>query len=112
MSLAETDGIVGLGKPWGRTPITSTPRAARSNATEAAIDTTTATRIPGVRGEKRFRPRIVTRLTSPIPSAQAFVWSRFWTKAIISPTRPLASVEKPNSLGSWPMKIVTARPAR
>ncbi len=47
----------------------------------------------------------MTRLTSPIPSAQAFVWSRFWTNAITSPTRPFASVEKPNSLGSWPMKI-------
>ena len=52
------------------------------------------------------------RLSRPMPSAQGLVWSRFWTNAAISATSPLASVLNPNSLGSWPTKITTARPAR
>lgn len=32
------------------------------------------------------------------------------TNATDSSTRPSASVEKPNSFGSWPTKIVNARP--
>ena len=49
-----------------------------------------------------------------MPSAQGFVRPSAtpWRKAAVSATRPSASVEKPNSLGSCPMKMTTARPAR
>ena len=109
---AATAGSVGIGNPCGRTPITETPCAARSSTIESAIATTTATRMPGVRGASRLRPRMIARLSRPMPSAQGFVWSRPWRNATASATRPLASVENPNSFGSWPMKITTARPAR
>ncbi len=39
-----------------------------------------------------------------------FVWSRFEKNALTSSTKVSASVEKPNSLGSWPTKIVIASP--
>ena len=55
---------------------------------------------------------MMPRLSSPIPSAHGFVWSRFWAHATSSATRPLASVLNPNSFGSWPTRITTASPAR
>jgi hypothetical protein len=32
------------------------------------------------------------------------------TNPVISPIRPSASTLKPNSLGSWPTRMVSARP--
>jgi hypothetical protein len=114
MSSTGTAGKLGRGKPWGSTPITETPRAARSSTTEMTIATTTAMRMPGVRGDSRLRPRMMARLSRPMPSAQGFVRPsrRPWTNAWPSAARPSASVENPNSFGSWPMKMTTARPAR
>ena len=108
MSEAWTAGRVGIGKPLGRTPITETPRAARSRTIESPIATTTATRMPGVRGDSRLRPRIRIRLRRPIPSAAGVrLVGTLETNATASLTRPLASVENPNSLGSCPMKMTT-----
>ena len=70
MSASGTLGIDGSGKPCGSAPITSTPRAARSRAVDATSDTTTATRMPGVRGDTTRRPRMIARLMTPIASAQ------------------------------------------
>jgi hypothetical protein len=36
-------------------------------------------------------------------------WTPF-TNARASSIRPSASIENPNSFGSWPIRIVTARP--
>ena len=112
MSSTADDGNEGTGKPWGRMPITSTPCAGRSSTTDSTIETTTATRMPGVLGDTRLRPRMMARLRVPTASAHGFVIPRFWTNATASATSPLASVEKPNSLGSWPTRMTTARPAR
>ena len=81
---------------------------------ESPIATTTATRMPGVRGDARLRPRMMARLSRPIPSAHGLVRpSRTpTTNSRTSSARPPASVENPNSLGSWPMKMTIARPAR
>ena len=95
-----TAGKVGTGKPWGSTPITETPCAARSSTIESTIATTTATRMPGVRGESRLRPRMMARLSRPIPSAHGFVMpSRPWRNATRSSTRPLGVGREPEQLG-------------
>ena len=111
-SVASTAGNAGTGKPWGRIPMTSTPRAARSSTTENPIATTTATRMPGVLGDSHLRPRMRIRLSRPIPSAHGFVISRPMRNATTSPTSPSASVENPKSFGNWLIRMTTARPAR
>ena len=86
-----TAGKRGRGKPWGSTPITETPCAARSSTIESPIATTTAMRMPGVRGESRLRPRMMTRLRRPIPSAHGFV----------SPSEALEERRAPRRRGRW-----------
>ena len=113
-SAASTAGMEGSGKPCGRTPMTETPRAARSRTTERTMATTTATRMPGARGMSRLSPRMMARLSSPMPSAQGFVRPSATPcrKATDSAMSPSASVEKPKSLGSWPIRMTTASPVR
>ena len=83
-----------------------------SNTDAAAIATTTATSTPGTRGSQRPRTRISARLTSPIATAapDRLAEASPWTNARASLIRPLASVENPNSLGSCPIRIVSASP--
>ena len=72
----------------------------------------TATSTAGTFGRKRPSTTITAMLSSPMKAASgtASPSATPWTKACVSPTSPSASVEKPNSFGSWPMKIVRARP--
>ena len=100
------------GNPLGSSPTSETPWLARSNTDAAAIATTTATSTPGTRGSQRPSARISARLTSPIATAAPTVSpdATPWTNACASLIKPLASVEKPNSFGSCPIRIVSARP--
>ena len=80
----------------------------------ARSPTTTATRIPGIRGAAACSPRMMARLRSPIAERPRVRQAVRAPGRTLPPraTRPLASVENPNSFGSWPMKMTTARPAR
>ena len=73
MSEIGTEGNAGTGKPCGSTPMVATPCAARSKTVEMTMATTTAMRMPGVRGENRLSPTMMARLSSPMPSAHGFV---------------------------------------
>ncbi len=105
-------GNVSGGKPDGSVPTSDTPCAPRSNRPDAAIATTTATRIAGTFGTSRLRTRITARLTTPIASAAPTVSPAETpsTNARASSIRLSASVEKPNSFGNWPIRIVIASP--
>ena len=72
----------------------------------------TATSTAGTFGRKRPRITITAMLNNPMAAAAgtASPAARPWTNACASATSPSASVEKPNSFGSWPTKIVRARP--
>ena len=79
----------------------------------AAIDSTTATSTPGTLGSTRCRTRISDQAdASPIASAapHRLAVGTPSTKPRASSIRPSASTEKPNSFGSWPTRIVSARP--
>ena len=105
-------GTVSGGNPLGSLPTSDTPWPARSNTDAAAIATTTATSTPGTRGSQRPSARISARLTRPIATAAPTVSpdATPWMKACASLINPLASVEKPNSFGSCPIRIVSASP--
>ena len=107
-----TRGTVSGGNPLGRVPTSETPWAARSNTDAAAIATMTATSTPGTRGSQRSSAMINPRLTRPIATAAptASPEASPCTKAIASLIKPFASVEKPKSLGSCPIRIVSASP--
>jgi hypothetical protein len=111
-SLRSTFGNRGAGKPWGRVPTSETPWEARSNTCATTIDRITATSTPGTFGSHRSSRRITARAIAPTASAAptASPLTRPFTNAPASRTSPLASVEKPNSFGSWPTRIVRARP--
>ena len=64
-SATATLGKAGMGKPWGKTPTTSTPLAARSKIIDTAMATTTAMRMPGTRGATRFSPRMIEQREQP-----------------------------------------------
>ena len=66
----------------------------------------------GTVGRKRPRTSITAMLNSPMATAAgtASPAATPCTNAAVSPMSPSASVEKPNSLGSWPTRIVRARP--
>jgi hypothetical protein len=80
----------------------------------AAMPTTTATMTPGTAGQNRRRTRITTMPVSPTARAARFTCppDTPWRKSLISVSRPRPSTEKPQSLGSWPARMVTAMPHR
>ena len=71
---------------------------------------TTATRTAGTRRVARGSRNRTARTAIPSMRVTALVWSSPVTNAFTSSTKPLASVENPNSLGSWPTTMVTASP--
>jgi hypothetical protein len=105
-------GTVRGGNPWGRGPTRETPWSARLKALAARIETTTATSTAGSLGTSRWRPAMRTRPSRPIASAAATVspLDSPLAKPVASGISPSASTEKPNSLGSWPIRIVRASP--
>ncbi len=109
-SLALVQGNDGVGSPDGSVPTVFTPSAARSNTADTTVAATTATRTAGTFFESRGRPSSNVRVPSPTSSAVVLVWSRLEKKARTLSTDDSASVEKPNSLGSWPMMMVIASP--
>ncbi len=107
-----TCGTVKAGRPCGSTPIVSTPWASRSKRFTATAVRATTTRTLGTLGMNLFRSRMPASAVSPMRAAVrlASPANRPDRKALVSATRPLASVEKPKSLGSWPMMMVSASP--
>ena len=104
-------GSTGTGRPCGTGPITSSPAvAARLNAADTAVASTTAISTPGQRGRQRRMPRMSTR--QPRPTAMAAGLPRPSRKPrTISTSRasePFTVAEKPISLGSWLMMTVSA----
>ena len=100
----------GVGSPDGSVPTVFTPSAATSNTAETTVAATTATRTAGIFFEMRGSPISSARVPRPNRSAVVFVLSRLEKKARSLSTDESASVEKPKSLGSWPMTIVIASP--
>ena len=105
-----TDGNVRLGNPWGSGPTTSTPLAARSRTPVTTVAPRTATSTAGTFLVTRGSRSRTARVARPIASAVVLVWSSPSRNALISSKNPSASVENPNSFGSWPTMMVTARP--
>src|SRR6516162_2476229 len=72
-SLTWTKGRCGEGNPGGRGPRTDTPaRVARSSAATITVAPTTATRMPGKRGQ-RLRSSMRASVLAPIESVTRFV---------------------------------------
>ena len=77
-----------------------------------AMASTTMTRTAGTFGSQRCRTR--TSTIPPMPTAAAAGTTcpsaSALPKLMSFSTAPSPSTEKPNSLGSWPIRMVTARP--
>ena len=71
---------------------------------------TTATSTAGILVVNRGSTRSSSSTEAPSTSVVRLVWSRLVTNWRTSSTNPSASVEKPNSFGSWPTMMVIARP--
>ena len=106
-------GWSAAGSPWAARPTRPTPWSARSKTDAAAIASTTMTSTaghlraasaaaPGSARSRRSRPRPRRR-----PPRRA---ARPLTNPASSPMKPSASTENPNSFGSWPTRMVSARP--
>src|SRR5690242_19559967 len=108
-SWTDVHGTVGLGNPLGKVPtvliLSDSPRTA-----EITVAPTTATSTAGTFRVILGSTSSTTSTPTPTASAAPFVLSRLSTKATTSPPKELASVEYPNSFGSWPTTIVIARP--
>ena len=98
------------GRPAAVRPTVATPSAASPSAAEAIVAPTTATRIAGSLLVSRGSTSSTARTATPTSSVVVFVWSRPSTNALTSSMKLSASVEKPNSFGSWPTMIVMPRP--
>jgi hypothetical protein len=113
--VGQVDGREGEAREaLGSTPMTFTPSWSRSNRATAAMPTTTATPTAGTAFQNRFRSRMTTMPVSPTARAARFTRPSAtpWTKSLISVSSPRLSIEKPQSLGSWPTRMVTAMPHR
>ena len=66
----------------------------------------------GTFGSQRCSTRItaIPAIPTTAAAATASPWARPLTKPVISPIRPSALTLKPNSFGSWPTRMVSARP--
>ena len=109
-SEAFVHGTAGTGSPRGSVPTTSTPFDTRSSSPTATVAPTTATRTAGTFFDTSGSSSSTASVARPSTSVVAFVWSSPVTNALISSTKPSASVENPNSFGSCPTTIVIARP--
>jgi hypothetical protein len=110
MSPHGTVGTVKGGNPWGSTPTVDTPSAWRSRRLTASAATTTTRRTDGIFGRRRCSRRIPTSEATPSTAAVVLASSSPVRNAVASSMSPSASTEKPNSLGSWPMTMVSASP--
>ena len=112
MSDHSTWGKVNGGKPCGSSPTRETPRSARSKSEVAAIASTTMMSTAGTLGSQRCRTRITTIPLMPTAAAAITVWplATPWTKPTRSPMKPSALTLNPKSFGSWPTRMVSARP--
>ncbi len=106
------NGSDGAGTPRGSTPTVVTSEAARSNTADAIVAPTTATNTAGTIVVRRGSTSSTANTHSPVTSVARLVRSTFRRNWRTSSTKPSASVENPNSLGSCPTMIVTARPLR
>ena len=110
-SSALTCGRWGEGKPVGIGPTTGT---SRSKATTIKMAPITATRTPGMAGSQRRQPRMTAMqprpMTSAVGSASPSATPR--PQARSSGQKPSASMEKPNSFGSWLTTTMMAMPLR
>ena len=111
-SARRTCGMVSGGKPLGSTPTRLTPWPARLNTVVAAIASTTMISTAGTFGSQRCSTRISTIPAIPTAAAAATAspFARPLTKPVTSPIRPSALTLNPNSFGSCPTRMVSARP--
>ena len=74
--------------------------------------TTTATSTAGTLGSSRMSPRIRSSENRPMAADAGTTSPSVMpvTTPLTSPRKLSASIEKPSSLGSWPTRIVRARP--
>ncbi|CAH0327796.1 hypothetical protein SRABI128_06471 [Microbacterium sp. Bi128] len=111
-SAKSTWGMVNGGNPRGSSPTSETPFAARSKTAVAAIAATTMTSTAGTLGSHRCRTSIST--IPPMPTAAAATTVSPLATPSTNPTRsPMKfslSILNPKSFGSWPTRMVIARP--
>ncbi len=107
-----TSGIVSGGKPLGSTPTRLTPWSARLKTVVEAIASTTMTSTAGTFGSQRCSTRITTIPAIPTAAAAATAspLASPLTNPATSPMNPSASTLNPNSFGSCPTRMVSARP--
>ena len=105
-------GMVNGGKPCGSSPTRETPRSARSKSDVAPIASTTMTSTAGTLGSHRCSARISTIPAMPTAAAATTVSPSAtpWTKPTRSPMKPSLLTLNPKSFGSWPTRMVIARP--
>ena len=105
-------GIVNGGNPLGSGPTTDTPWAVEIEQFTATIASTTATRTAGIFGITLCRTRM--RASAAHADGQRRGHGLAVGDAVDEPRssgmNPSASTENPNSFGSWPTRIVSARP--
>ncbi len=100
-------GSSGVGSPCGRAPTVFT---SRSNTAVTIVAPTTATSTAGTFRMTRGSRRRTASVARPTTIAVRLRSSKPSTKARSSSMKPSASVENPQSLGSWPTMIVRASP--
>ena len=100
-------GTDGRGSPCGRTP---TVEMSRSNRPVTTVAPTTATSTAGIVRVTRGSRRSTASVAIPTASAVELRSSSPVKNVFTSSMKSSESVEKPNSLGSWPTMIVIARP--
>ena len=103
------------GRPCGSGPTVATPNVSAAAVTATTmVATTTASSTPGTLGSQTLQPTMMAMAPTPMARSTGLVSPSAtpWTKATVSGRSPSASVEKPNSFGSWPTKTVRAMPLR
>ena len=97
-------GSDGVGRPWGTSPTTRTPSAARSRALDATSPTSSVTNAHGTFGASFVPPNIRARETTPTTRVCGWMSSRpvarFWMRAM---TSVVGGPGMPRMLGSSPM---------
>ena len=111
-SASRTRGMVSGGNPLGSTPTRLTPCSARWKTVVAAIESTTMISTAGTFGSQRCSTRIsaIPAIPTAAAAATASPLASPLTKPAASPIKPLPSTLNPNSFGSWPTRMVSARP--
>ena len=109
-SASFVQGNDGAGTPRGKTPTVFTPCALKSRTAETTVAPTTATRTAGTRRVTFGKTSRTASTPRPVSRAGQTVRSRLVKKARTSWPKPSASVEKPNSFGSWPTMMIKASP--